>query len=128
MLFKGTSGRVFGTYSDGLRRKTFFFAFWTEEEDRFGNVVKEASAVKEFIPENPSPSVSSVEMTGSNRYLMFGKDELKIDMMSLGKIIADSDVAGEKYYKNFQWAEIAGDKKEDAIILEKVEMHKVEFV
>jgi hypothetical protein len=127
MLFKGTSGRVFGTYSDGLKRKTFFFAFWTEEEDRFGNVVKEASGVKEFIPENPSPSVSSVEMISSNRYLMFGKDELKIDMMSLGKISA-SDVAGEKYYKNFQWAEITGERNEDAIILEKVEMHKVEFV
>jgi hypothetical protein len=103
MLFKTNSCKVFGAYSDGLKGKTFFFAFWTEEEDRFGNIVRESSGVKEFIAERPSVSVSPVELV-SGKYLIFGKDELKINMMDLGTLVANSDVAGEKYYKNFQWS------------------------
>jgi hypothetical protein len=31
ILYKTSSGRVFGTFSEGLKKKTFVFAFWTEE-------------------------------------------------------------------------------------------------
>ena len=35
MLYKTCSGRVFGTFSVGLRQKTFVFAFWGEQYDRY---------------------------------------------------------------------------------------------
>ena len=61
------------------------------------------------------------------KYLKYGNDELRINLTEMGSISANSDVTGQKYYNEFQWREIVGEKNEEKVMLAEVELHKVDF-
>jgi hypothetical protein len=82
--------------------------------------------VRFFIPETPSSSVSSVDLY-DKKYLKYGNDELRINLGELGLINANSDVTGQKYYNDFRWSEIMGERSEEKVELIEVEIHKVDF-
>ena len=82
--------------------------------------------MKFYIPEVHSLTVASVEVI-LNRYLKYGNDELRINLMDLSSISANSDATGQKYYTEFQWREIMGENSEESIRLDEVEVHSVRF-
>jgi hypothetical protein len=87
---------------------------------------RQARPVKFYIPDVDSSTVSSVELS-QNKYLKYGNDELRISLMDLSKISANSDATGSKYYKDFLWREIMGENKEEEVSLNEVEVHIVRF-
>ena len=82
--------------------------------------------MKFYFAETPSANVSSVEVI-DRKYLKYGSDELRINLMEMGSIKANSNVMGDRYYGDFNWLDILGDKNESKVLLAEVEMHKVEF-
>lgn len=85
------------------------FGFWMAAEDRFGARTREASDIK-FYPftEGSSTKLTSVEI-GDRKYLKYGNDELRISLLDLGVINANSDPTGEKYFgfeHDTKWSEI----------------------
>ena len=87
---------------------------------------RQARPVKFYIPDVDSSTVSSVELS-QNKYLKYGNDELRISLMDLSKISANSDATGSKYYTGFLWREIMGENKEEEVSLNEVEVHSVRF-
>ena len=82
--------------------------------------------MKFYFAETPSANVSSVEVI-DRKYLKYGSDELRISLMEMGSIKANSNVTGDRYYGELNWMDILGDQNESKVMLEEVEMHKVEF-
>ena len=82
--------------------------------------------MKFYFAETPSANVSSVEVI-DRKYLKYGSDELRINLMEMGSIKANSNVTGDRYYGELNWMDILGDQNESKVMLEEVEMHKVEF-
>ena len=54
------------------------------------------------------------------KYLKYGNDELRLNMWEMSSISANSDVIGPRYYPDFEWQEILGDKMEEKIMLKAV--------
>ena len=79
-----------------------------------------------YFAETPSAIVSSVDLI-DRKYLKYGSDELRISLMEMGSIKANSNVTGDRYYGELNWMDILGDQNESKVMLEEVEMHKVEF-
>ena len=82
--------------------------------------------MKFYFSETPSANVSSVDVI-DRKYLKYGSDELQINLLEMGSIKANSNVTGYRYYGEFDWINIFGDKNESKVLLAEVEMHKVEF-
>ena len=67
---------------------------------------------------------------GDRKYLKYGNDELRISLLDLGVISANSDPTGEKYFgfeHDTKWSEIFCEEAENKVALTEVEMHRVEF-
>jgi hypothetical protein len=98
MLCKASSGRIFGSFSMGLQRKTFIFS-----------LSEDCSNLNCFYQKSAESKTASVKVAYV-KFLIYGSDELRIKLTEMKDFSVSLVSKGDEYYEKIDWKQIIGDK------------------